>query len=43
MTFLGLSQTMGWLLAGGTATAILVIFFLRIQHRRVFVSSSILW
>ncbi len=43
MTFLGLSQTMGWLLAGGTATAILVIFFLRIQHRRALVSSSILW
>ncbi len=43
MTFLGLSQTMGWLLAAGTATAILVIFFLRIQHRRALVSSSILW
>jgi len=43
MTFLGMSQTMGWLLAGGTATAILVIFFLRIQHRRALVSSSLLW
>jgi len=43
MTFLGLSQAAGWLLVGGTATAILVIFFLRIQHRRALISSSILW
>ena len=43
MTFLGMSQATGWLLAAGTATAILVIFFLRIQHRRALVSSSILW
>ncbi len=43
MTFLGLSQTAGWLLVTGTAAAILVIFFLRIQHRRAMVSSSILW
>jgi hypothetical protein len=43
MTFLGMSQTMGWLLVGATATAILVIFFLRIQHRRALVSSSLLW
>lgn len=32
-----------WLLLGFTATAILVIFFLRIQHRQVVVSSSLLW
>lgn len=43
MTFLSMTQTMGWLLAGTTATAIIVIFFLRVQHRRAFVSSSILW
>ncbi|NKB88238.1 MAG: hypothetical protein GKS06_08465 [Acidobacteria bacterium] len=43
MTFLGMSQAMGWALLGATATAILVIFFLRIQHRRALVSSSLLW
>ncbi len=43
MTFLALAQWQAWVLLAATAIAIVVIFFLRIQHRRVVVSSSFLW
>ena len=43
MTFLAMAQWQAWTLLATTATAIVVIFFLRIQHRRVVISSSFLW
>ncbi len=43
MTFLAMAQWQAWVLLTATAVAIVVIFFLRIQHRRVVVSSSFLW
>ena len=43
MTFLAMAQWQAWVLLAATAIAILVIFFLRIQHRRIVVSSSFLW
>ncbi len=43
MTFLAMAQWQAWVLLVATAVAIVVIFFLRIQHRRVVVSSSFLW
>jgi len=43
MTFLAMAQWQAWVLLTATAIAIVVIFFLRIQHRRVVISSSFLW
>lgn len=43
MTFLAMAQWQAWVLLTATAIAIVVIFFLRIQHRRVLISSSFLW
>lgn len=43
MTFLAMAQWQAWVLLAATAIAIVVIFFLRIQHRRVVISSSFLW
>lgn len=43
MTFLTMAPWLAWTLLAATAIAITVIFFLRIQHRRVLVSSSLLW
>lgn len=43
MTFLAMAQWQALSLLGLTAAAIIAIFFLRIQHRQVVVSSAILW
>lgn len=43
MTFLTMVPWLAWALLGLTAAAIIVIFFLRIQHRQVLVSSSLIW
>ena len=43
MTFLAMAQWQAWVLLAATAMAIVVIFFLRIQHRRVVISSAFLW
>lgn len=43
MTFLTMAAWQAWLALGLTAAAVTIIFFLRIQHRRVLVSSSLLW
>lgn len=43
MTFLSMAPWLAWSLLGLTAAAITIIFFLRIQHRQVLVSSSLLW
>ncbi len=43
MSFLGVAPWLAWSALGLTAAAITVIFFLRIQHRQVVVSSSLLW
>lgn len=43
MTFLAVAPLVGWTLLVLTLAAITVIFFLRIQHRQVLVSSHLLW
>lgn len=43
MTFLALSPLQAALLAALTAGTIVALYFLKLRHRRVFVSSSILW
>src|SRR5690242_15699069 len=43
MRFLGLSSLQTALLAAGTAGTIIALYFLKLRHRRVFVSSSLLW
>ncbi|MBI4471820.1 MAG: VWA domain-containing protein [Acidobacteria bacterium] len=43
MTFLALTPLQAALLAALTAGAIIALYFLKLRHRRVFVSSSILW
>ncbi len=43
MTFLGLSSIQTALLALFTAGTVIALYFLKLRHRRVFVSSSILW
>jgi Ca-activated chloride channel family protein len=43
MSFVALSMTQALLLAALTAGAVLVLFFLKLRHRRVVVGSSLLW
>ncbi len=43
MSFLTLSATQALLLTGLTATAVIVLFFLKLRHRRIVVASSLLW
>lgn len=43
MTFLALTPLQAALLAVVTAGSIIALYFLKLRHRRVFVSSSILW
>src|SRR5438067_8605282 len=43
MTFLALSPLQAALLAVLTAASIVALYFLKLRHRRVVVSSSILW
>ena len=43
MTFLALTPLQDALLATMTAATIIALYFLKLRHRRVFVSSSILW
>src|SRR2546428_8846263 len=43
MTFLGLTPLQAALLAALTAGTIIALYFLKLRHRRVVISSSILW
>lgn len=43
MTFLALTPLQSALLAVLTAASVIALYFLKLRHRRVFVSSSILW
>src|ERR1041385_1316920 len=43
MRFLALSALQTTLLAVATAGTIVALYFLKLRHRRVFVSSSLLW
>jgi hypothetical protein len=43
MNFLALSPLQTALLAAATAGTIIALYFLKLRHRRVFISSSILW
>lgn len=43
MTFLAVAPWLGWTLFVLTLLAITIIFFLRIRHRQVVVSSALLW
>ncbi len=43
MRFLALTATQTALLAFATTAAIVALYFLKLRHRRVFVSSSLLW
>ena len=43
MNFLAMAPWQAWLLLGTTATAVTVIFFLRLQHRRHVISSAMIW
>ena len=43
MSFVGLSQTAAFTLLAATALAVIIFFFLKVQHRRFVVSSSLLW
>src|ERR1041384_7801233 len=43
MGFLALSSLQTALLAALTAATIIALYFLKLRHRRVFVSSSLLW
>src|SRR3954469_21443587 len=43
MTLLGMSSLQAALLAVLTAASIIALYFLKLRHRRVVVSSSILW
>jgi len=43
MTFLALSTFQTALLGILTAATVIALYFLKLRHRRVFISSSILW
>ena len=43
MSFLALTPLQALLLAAVTAGTIIALYFLKLRHRRVFVSSSMLW
>src|SRR5436309_14146484 len=43
MTFLALSPLQTALLAIATSTTIVLLYLLKLRHRKVFISSSILW
>ena len=43
MSFIALSTAQVLLLSALTAGAVLVLFFLKLRHRRVVVGSSLLW
>src|SRR5947207_15150409 len=43
MRFLALTQLQALLLAAVTAGIVIALYFLKLRHRRVFVSSSLLW
>src|SRR2546429_1028571 len=43
MTFLALTPLQAALLAALTTGMIVALYFLKLRHRRVFISSSILW
>src|SRR5690242_20585299 len=43
MTFLAFSPFLAILLAVATSAIIIALYLLKLRHRRVFVSSSILW
>src|SRR5438034_8964069 len=43
MTFLALSPGLAALLAAATSAIIVALYLLKLRHRKVFISSSILW
>ena len=43
MSFLALTPLQTLLLAAITAASVIALYFLKLRHRRVFISSSILW
>ena len=43
MSFLALTPIQTALLAAITAGTVIAMYFLKLRHRRVFISSSILW